>query len=31
MTAYEKELVEKAIPDLKKEIAKGVDFIKKGK
>jgi malate dehydrogenase len=30
ITSYEKELIEKAIPDLKKEIAKGVDFIRKG-
>lgn len=30
LTDYEKGLVEQAIPDLKKEIAKGVNFIKQG-
>ncbi|KAI3410156.1 malate DEHYDROGENASE, NAD-dependent [Globodera pallida] len=30
LTAYEKELVSKAIPDLRKEITKGVNFIKHG-
>uniref|UniRef100_A0A915MVH6 Malate dehydrogenase, mitochondrial n=1 Tax=Meloidogyne javanica TaxID=6303 RepID=A0A915MVH6_MELJA len=30
LSSYEKQLIEKAIPDLKKEIAKGVDFIKRG-
>ncbi|CAK5110499.1 unnamed protein product [Meloidogyne enterolobii] len=30
LSSYEKKLIEKAIPDLKKEIAKGVDFIKRG-
>ncbi|KAL3085205.1 hypothetical protein niasHS_010274 [Heterodera schachtii] len=30
LTAYEKELISKAVPELKKEIAKGVNFIKQG-
>nr|CAD2176716.1 unnamed protein product [Meloidogyne enterolobii] len=30
LSSYEKQLIEKAIPDLRKEIAKGVDFIKRG-
>lgn len=30
LTNYEKQLIDKAIPDLQKEIAKGVDFIRKG-
>ena len=30
LTAFERELVGKAVPDLKKEIAKGVKFIREG-
>jgi malate dehydrogenase len=30
LSAYEKELINKAVPDLKTEITKGVKFIKEG-